>query len=233
MNYQPLQIDFYLSSDIVLQNPIHFDALLQYYAIEADDDNGITYDYIKDDYPLPIRKIQVKGRWFYDCSNSILEVKRIRQDTIKKKLCLEGLKKKNVSIAGTYYGVRMITFERKQVEFVRFFVYGNKQELKLLLDRMKGRNLGMMRAKGFGLINDIKISGVSMSYAFIHDGILLRDIPIDVSDIFFYFADGNVILKKGRYRPPYYDMVKADKDRGELICQGSKIDISELGIRII
>jgi len=38
-------------------------------------------------------------------------------------------------------------------------------------------------------------------------------------------------LKKGRYRPPYYQ--KYRKDEEMLITEGSKVDISKIGVKIL
>lgn len=230
--FKPLQIDFYLATDLVIQNQIHFDSLIQYFTIEENEDNNIFLSKLEENYPLPLRKIRIGQYWFWDCSNSIIKIIKTKQDTIKKRLCLDGLKKKNVNIAGTYYGIRMITFERKQVEFVRFFVYGNKERLNKILDRMINRNLGMYRAKGFGLIKDFEISKADMQYCFVCDNILLRDIPFH-GEPFQYLTDEKVTIKKGRYRPPYFDMVEANDNRINLLCQGSSVNLAKINIQIL
>ena len=224
---QPLQIDFTLSTDLVINQPIHLDALLVYFLNEAGEDHGTYKDSIIENWPLPLRKLQIGGKWFWDCSDSIVIEHKRALDTIKRKFTIDDLPMKSVNVAGLKYGSKITTFERIQTECIRFFAYGNLCALKPIIGRI--RSIGMLRAHGFGVVKGFEIKPIDMDFCCWdrQQQILLRNIPLS-GDPFEFLLDRNVTIKQGRYRPPYYDRSKRDENIVPLICQGSKFNLEDV-----
>ena len=227
-NYEACRIEFGLATDLVMQSPIRFDSLLQYYCIQEDADNGIEYMEFVLDYDLPLRKLQIGQYWFWDCSNAIVVPQKQAFDTVKKKINLEGLKK-NINTGRGKYCSNIHVFERKQVESVRFFAYGDYVKLGQIAQRIVGQRLGALRKNGFGLVSSAQVEKINMQYCCWdwETQVLLRDVPLGGNlkkTVWEMVQDTGLAVRYGRYRPPYYPAF-AD-DNVALAMQNSKLNLS-------
>jgi len=195
------QVDVSLMTDIAIKWPqtIRFDALLQKLMMDND---PVKYTQIITDYELPLRKIFLGDKWFWDCSNAIIPDLQYRtMDTIKKRITTNGIHRKNLNISNGMYTSNIYSFERIQTSLVRFFVYG---DLDLVKDILSSNltHLGGLRKDGFGLVEKVVVSRIEKQQCFLDGNTLLRDIPI-VGDMFSLMGVQGLNLRYGRFRPPY------------------------------
>lgn len=219
--FEALQIDITLATELVLNRPIHFDAWLMALAIEK---SRNQYDSIQYDFPLPIRKVSNDGFEFYDCSDSIVSVIKKSMNHVIRRFNLESINRNNVNVAGLEFCSKCDPFEINQVEFVRFFAYGNRAEIEsLILPQIGSGHLGIYRAKGFGLISGVSISPVDMKYCCLDtmSGIALRNIPTALNQI--DLLKHNCQFSVGRYNPPYYNFSENRNGNCGLLKSGGNV----------
>lgn len=228
-SYEALRIEIFLASDIVVRFPItiRFDALLQKLSIDEDASKGIYYPEIIEYYHLPLRRLAIKKHpelWFWDCSNALLVGVKIRRfDTIKKQISTRGMLVRSINIASGKYTHNITTFERIQVDAIRFFCYGIQEIIEPLL-KNNLHNIGALRKDGFGVVDEIKIERVDMPFCCWdkQSEILLRDVPLG-DDPFKYLSSRAINIRYGRFRPPY------NPEQGvrqfPLIAEGTKVDL--------
>jgi hypothetical protein len=177
-----------------------------------------------------LRRLALRGRpdlWFWDCSNAILnDIQHHQFDTIKKRISTAGLPCKSLNISQGKYTANIATFERLQVGTVRFFAYGVQAEIAELLNE-RLCNIGALRKDGFGAVREIRVERVEMPYCCwdAESLLLLRDVPAGENP-FRYLRDPDIIVRWGRFRPPYNP--EQGVDQSPLIAEGSRVNLESL-----
>lgn len=221
--FAPLTVTFHLYHDLVLRgHAIRFDALLQYYAMQAEMRTGVVYDAIVTDYALPLRRLCVRNHpnlWFYDCAHGGYETIYIQRDNIKKRINTRGFGR-NIRISAGKYCSNIANFERIRADKVTFRAYGDAQVIYALLRDV--RHIGALRKDGFGAVSRVEVALSDFAFACwdSESRSLLRDIPA-VGDIFDYIRQP-VNVRYGRFRPPYNPQYALEQSA--LIMAGSQYD---------
>lgn len=218
-NFEPLEITAKMGTSIVVDKPIRFDSLLAYLKATKE-----LLENFNDNIELPIRKVYFQDRYIWDCSNSIIENKKIFKDSLKKQVYSKNLNVKNLNIGGGKYCSMIRNFEVILTDEVKFYCYGNKEEIADLLEQCNF--LGKYRKNGYGFISRWEIKRANRRYCFFEEStnLLLRDIPITqdkAMEIIMGDSEKKIILTQGRCIPPYYPKYRVDISY--LICEGSVV----------
>lgn len=224
-NFKPLEIIFELYNGIVTNDVLRFDALIASLLF-----NKNPVDEYTDSLELPIRKVFINDKWFYDCSHGIIQnMIKQNQFTVKKQIYFKDLNSNGLNIGSGKYCSSIIKYIHSICDEVKFYAYGDLNEIKSLISNLS--NIGALRKMGHGLVKNILINELdnSISYCFYDskNKMLLRDIPF-TGKLIDMMNNKNVILKNGRFRFPYFPSYNIGKTM--LISANSVIDFEKLNI---
>ena len=190
---EPLQIDCYLATPLIVYRWIFLDGLLAFCVL----DTYFTTDLFKEDeayyVPLPLER-RGNLHWYWAASVGLYE-KAVWSRTVWRK--------NYRTWAGDDLGYGAIEFDYHMpmpvlsISHLKFFCVGNKREIEKLLQRIT--HIGKKRAYGYGEVKKWKVTVINADHSELWNNTLVRPIPITECK---YQIVGEKALYG--YRPPYW-----------------------------
>ena len=184
--FRPLQITFQMASPICLAHPwIAFDGLLAHLLLRKL--LGDEYRAFPSKSPvdisglkLPIKHYKSIQGSFYHASSSVIKNNDYYATKIYKRFHERDVHftkstTKRISKASGHFKDFMISLLYIPTEEVEFFVNGNKQEIKELLQGLPG--IGKKTDIGFGFYKSVNIEEIEQDRSLISEGKAMRPLP--------------------------------------------------------
>ena len=191
------KVTFHIENEITFKEPPRIDAIIQSIYFK-----NFPSTEVKDDVPIPIRRINFDDTWIYDCSFAEYQIESKELDNINKQINPYGLNKNKLTIGSGKYCSNVQIFERYTIKSLSYYVGSDninflEQDLKCIT------NIGGLRKCNFGKVGKIEIKTTDREFAWKHDGVTLRDIPCSENIAFDLMLTGGVLLRNACIRPPY------------------------------
>lgn len=222
LEYENLEIIFYLQSPVCSLLSMHFDGLLSGLIFQK-----MMYDYnfyrhiLFDetmDIPIPIQKFELKNDYIYKAS-LIKPMKKIfKTITFKKRFCTNNLDllqdiRTTYIDRGDYKNRDLPIPYEANLSPLKAYCVGNKEAIENILKLPL--SIGKHREKGFGWIKKIKIKQIKKDFSCIKFNKLQRCVPaefmLDIKKEYNItkISDENYLQNSGirgefNYKPPYF-----------------------------